>query len=84
MDEICYKNKNLDMDSRNYCYHRNLSFEKILLIVFISISTAILACPNTETSDSQGESKEFWPPDMVPHPSLPGDGPSGPKEPEMS
>lgn len=26
----------------------------------------------------------FWPPDMIPHPTVPGDGPSGPGEPEFA
>lgn len=28
--------------------------------------------------------KEFWPPDFIPHPTLPGDDPSGPPAPEWA
>jgi hypothetical protein len=26
----------------------------------------------------------FWPPDLIPHPDIPGGGPSGPGEPELA
>ena len=28
-----------------------------------------------EAQDPEPESEEFWPPDMVPHPGMPGEGP---------
>lgn len=28
-----------------------------------------------ESSEPDTESEEFWPPDMIPHPGCPGDGP---------
>lgn len=30
------------------------------------------------------DSNDFWPPDMIPHPTCPGDGPGEKKEPVMS
>lgn len=31
--------------------------------------------PAIEVEDPQPESEDFWPPDMVPHPGRPGEGP---------
>lgn len=56
-----------------------------IVLAFMAIHSYVHAHPtDAEVSDSDGESSEFWPPDMVPHPHPPGNGPSGPGEPEMA
>lgn len=56
-----------------------------IAITFLALQPYLHASPcQCETSDSNGESSEFWPADMVPHPHPPGSGPSGPGEPERA
>lgn len=49
----------------------------IYIALFVTITLVALkpylfaSPPQTETSDSNGESDEFWPADMIPHPMPP-------------
>ncbi|NGX61106.1 MAG: hypothetical protein K940chlam9_00587 [Chlamydiae bacterium] len=57
--------------------------EKFLLGILIAVfswSGSLFALPECDVQDSNGEQSEFWPADMVPHPHLPGSGPTGPGE----
>ncbi|MCH9610078.1 MAG: hypothetical protein S4CHLAM81_11490 [Chlamydiales bacterium] len=53
-----------------------------LMVLFIGVPA--FAVPQASSENSNGEVQEFWPPDLIPHPHLPGSGPSGPGEPEMA
>ncbi len=39
---------------------------------------------DTESSDDGTDGNNFWPPDIIPHPHIPGTGPSGPRDPDMA
>jgi hypothetical protein len=58
--------------------------EKIFLIFLIAFGAFAFADESGEVTESDGETSEFWPPDIVPHPHPPGSGPSGPGEPELA
>ena len=40
--------------------------------------------PEEEGAPQVIEQDAFWPPDMIPHPTVPGDGPTGAGEPELA
>lgn len=50
--------------------------EKILLAALLFSSSFLAAMPYVEVQDSDGESSEFWPPDLIPHPNPPWEQPS--------
>ncbi len=56
-------------------------FLTMLVVLFVGISA--FANPQASSEDSKGDSRDFWPPDLIPHPHPPGIEPSGPSEPEM-
>ncbi len=49
-----------------------------------SLHAVEYVCDTGESSDDSSGSNDFWPPDMIPHPSCPGDGPGEKQEPVMS
>ncbi len=54
------------------------------VIACLFLSSVAFALLPMEVSDSDGETTDFWPCDWIPHPTLPGDGPSGPAESEWA
>lgn len=56
----------------------------IMLFSFMTICSYASPDRDVEVTDGGSESNEFWPPDIVPHPIPPGDGPTGPGKPELA
>ncbi len=55
--------------------------------ILVSICVNGMAAPQDYTADTETQDEttnECWPCDWVPHPHIPGTGPSGPGEPEMA
>lgn len=63
-----------------------VSYVRIWIYVTMFLAFGYLAIQNcygletkcvdtVEANDPEPESEDFWPPDMVPHPGIPGDGP---------
>lgn len=56
--------------------------ERVMLvrkwIYYVGLGFLVLTCMSFK------EPEVFWPPDMVPHPVVPGDEPSGPGEPVLA
>lgn len=50
-----------------------------------SFTNTLKASPTyCDVDNSNPEQEDFWPADMVPHPHIPGSGPKGPNERELS
>lgn len=78
MDEICYPFSFSYLYYRNFNICRSCYLEKFFLIFVTGWVLMVGAAPLHEVEESGGEQSDFWPPDMIPHPVVPGDGPSGP------
>ncbi len=61
-----------------------VGFVTILLSIFCKCHAYELQDKDIGTESEDETSNEFWPPDLVPHPDLPGTGPSGTGEPDMA
>jgi len=60
---------------------RNILYVVSMVVMF---GTMIAALPQTEVKEDDQQSSEFWPPDFIPHPHLPGGGPKKPSDGDLA
>lgn len=56
----------------------------LTIIIALSFATAPITLIASNEVKEINEENSFWPADMVPHPITPGDGPTGPSQPEIA
>lgn len=56
----------------------------IAFFVYCIFHSFAYETPIFDCADQDPESQEFWPPDMIPHPTVPGDGPKKHNEGDMA
>lgn len=72
-----------DRDSHNDWDSIMANFLLKIIFVFSLATTPITLIANNEVKGINYKNY-FWPPDMIPHPTAPGDGPTGPNEPDIA